>query len=188
MHELRIDKDFLVEEAQALKISSGDQFGGGGRARARGSFRGRGRGRGRPFLDRSTMECFNCQKLGHFQWKCQRKKSNYAEVQDDMLLMAYVEGDSTIKRDTWFLDSWCSNHICGKKDYFVDFDGNYKDNVKLGNGSSLAVIGKGNVRLQMNGIVQIITGVYYVSKLKNNLLLSVGQLQEKRSSFLFQRE
>jgi len=34
--------------------------------------------------------------------------------------------------------------ICGKKDYFIDLDDNYKDNVKLGNGSNLAMIGKGN--------------------------------------------
>jgi hypothetical protein len=47
--------------------------------------------------------------------------------------------------------------------------------VKLGNNSSMAVMGKGNIRLLVNGIVQIITGVFYVPDLKNNLL-SIKQL------------
>lgn len=89
------------------------------------------------------------------------------------------------KEDTWFLDSGCSNHMCGKKEYFSDFDGSYRDSVKLGNNSSLAVIGKGNIRLQVNGILQIITGVFYVLELMNNLL-SLDQLQEKGITSLFQ--
>jgi len=100
------------------------------------------------YIDKSIIECFNCHKLGYFQWECQRKESNYVETQDDMLLMVYSEGVSTTKRDTWFLDFGCSNHMCGKKDYFIDFDDNYKNNVKLDNGSSLAVIGQ----LQENGL------------------------------------
>jgi len=49
----------------------------------------------------------------------------------------------------------------------------------------MVVMGKGNVRLQVNGRAHIITGVFYVPELKNNLL-SVGQLQEKGINILFQ--
>ena len=38
--------------------------------------------------------------------------------------------------------------------------------------------GRGDVRLQLNGVTHIITKVFYVPELKNNLL-SIGQLQEK---------
>ncbi|KAK8310854.1 hypothetical protein V6Z12_D02G211500 [Gossypium hirsutum] len=62
-------------------------------------------------------------------------------------------------RDTWFLDSGCSNHMCGKKDYSSDFDENFKDTVKLSNNTSMVVIERGNVRLQVDGMVQVITGV-----------------------------
>ena len=41
--------------------------------------------------------------------------------------------------------------MCGKKEYFSDFDGSFRDSVKLGNNSSMDVMGKGNVRLQVNG-------------------------------------
>ena len=57
--------------------------------------------------------------------------------------------------------------------------------MKLCNNSSMVVMGKGNVRLQVNGRAQIITGVFYVPELKNNLL-SIGKLQENGLNILFQ--
>lgn len=77
----------------------------------------------------------------------------------------------------WFPDSGCSNHMCGNEDYFSDFDGIFRDPVKFGNNTSMAVLGKKNVRLQVNGLIHIILGVFYVLELKKNLL-SIGQLQE----------
>ncbi|XP_017621244.1 uncharacterized protein LOC108465431 [Gossypium arboreum] len=65
----------------------------------------------------------------------------------------------TNREDTWFLDSGCSNHMCGKEEYFLDFDENFKDTVKLSNNTSIVVIERGNVRLQVDGMVQVITGV-----------------------------
>jgi hypothetical protein len=53
-----------------------------------------------------------------------------------------------------------------------------KDSVKLGNDASLQVQGKGSIRMEIDGIVHVITEVFYVPDLKNNLL-SIGQLQEK---------
>ncbi|KAG2718626.1 hypothetical protein I3760_03G228000, partial [Carya illinoinensis] len=99
--------------------------------------------------------------------------------------MAYVDTNKDSREDMWFLDSSCSNHMCSNKEYFSDFDGIFRDSVKLGNNTSMAVLGKGNVRLQVNGLIQIITCVFYVPELKNNLL-SIGQLQEKGLIVLFQ--
>ena len=75
--------------------------------------------------------------------------------------------------------------MCRKKEYFSNFDGSFRDSVKLGNNSSMVVLGKCNIRLQVNGITHIITRVFYVPELKNNLL-SIGQLQEKRLTILLQ--
>jgi hypothetical protein len=47
------------------------------------------------------------------------------------------------------------------------------------------VEGKGNIRLEIEGITQVISEVYYVPELKNNLL-SIGQLQEKNLAILMQ--
>ncbi|KAF2318018.1 hypothetical protein GH714_041345 [Hevea brasiliensis] len=178
VHEQRMSTQ--IDEEHALKISHGDQYGGRGRSSGRG---GRGRGRGRQNFDKSTVECFRCHKLGHFQWECLQKEVNFAEGQEELLLMAYTTTGIANNEDTWFLDSGCSNHMCGKKEYFFDFDANFRDSVKLGNNSSLLVKGKGNIL--MHGIAQIITSVFFVPELKNNLL-SIGQLQEKGLAILFQ--
>lgn len=58
------------------------------------------------------------------------------------------------------------------------------ESLKLGNNTRMQVMGKGNVKLKIHGIAQLITGVYYIPKLGNNLL-SIGQLREKGLAILF---
>nr|KYP33374.1 Retrovirus-related Pol polyprotein from transposon TNT 1-94 [Cajanus cajan] len=138
-------------------------------------------------FDKSTVECYTCHQLGHFSWECsnQRREANYVENEEEMLLMVHNDITKAIEDIVWFLDSGCSNHMCGKKEYFSDLDETYKDSVKLGNNSSMTVVGKGNVRLRMNGTTYIVIDVIFVPDLRNNLL-SIGQLQEKGLSILFQ--
>nr|KYP62895.1 Retrovirus-related Pol polyprotein from transposon TNT 1-94 [Cajanus cajan] len=49
----------------------------------------------------------------------------------------------------------------------------------------MSVLGNGNVRLKVNGFTHVVTEVFYVPELKNNLL-SIGKLQEKGLSILIQ--
>ncbi|KAL0405994.1 UNVERIFIED_CONTAM: hypothetical protein Slati_3913300 [Sesamum latifolium] len=101
VHEQRMSN--TVHDEHALKVTHGNQY--AGRGRGRGNFGGRGRGRGRQSFDRSTVECYACHKLGHFQWECKKGVANFAESQAEneeyMLLMAYVEkGDEREQRET----------------------------------------------------------------------------------------
>jgi transposase InsO family protein len=75
--------------------------------------------------------------------------------------------------------------MCGKKELFDVFNEEFKDSVKLGNDASLQVQGKGSIRMEIDGIMHVITEVFYVPDLKNNLL-SIGQLQEKGFAVLMQ--
>lgn len=59
--------------------------------------------------------------------------------------------------------------------------------VKLGNNSRMSVLRKGNVRLQLNGFNHVVTQVFYVPDLKNNLLC-IGQLQERGLAILIQSQ
>jgi hypothetical protein len=133
------------------------------------------------------IECYNCHGLGHFQWECTKKEKQayFAETSEEMLLMAYVDDKQVRGECIWFLDSGCSNHMCGKKELFDVFNEEFKDSVKLGNDASLQVQGKGSIRMEIDGIMHVITEVFYVPDLKNNLL-SIGQLQEKGLAVLMQ--
>jgi hypothetical protein len=88
--------------------------------------------------------------------------------------MAYEELNHEERKEIWFLDSRCSNHMSGNKEWFSELDYQFRHIVKLGNNSKMAVMRNGNARMKVNGITQ----VYYIPELKNNLL-SMGQLQDK---------
>ena len=102
-----------------------------------------------------------------------------------MLLMAYVDDNKARSDCLRFLDSGCSNHMCGKKEFFCDLNEGFKDSVKLGNDASLKVQGKGSIRMEIDGTMHMVTEVFFVPDLKNNLL-SIGQLQEKGLVVLMQ--
>jgi hypothetical protein len=57
--------------------------------------------------------------------------------------------------------------------------------VKLGNNSRMLVMGRGNIKIEIGGIIQVVTNVFYILELTNNLQ-SVGQLQEKGLAILIQ--
>ena len=187
VHEQRMNGHGRDE--QALKVTYNDKFAGRGGGRAHGAFRGRGRGRGRQAFNKAIVECYKCHQLGHFQYECPKweKGAHYAELdeKEEMLLMSYVELNQSRKEDVWFLDSGCSNHMCGNKLWFSDLDEEFRQSVKLGNNSKMTVLGKGNIRMQVAGVTQVITDVFYIPELRNNLL-SVGQLQEKGVAILIQ--
>lgn len=112
---------------------------------------------------------------------------NYAELEEDILLMARVEEMKSEEEHIWFLDSGCSNHMSGMREWFFYFDNQFSQNVKLGDDRRMMVEEKGSIRLQINGTTQVITSVYFVPGLKNNLL-SVGQLQQKRLKIIIDND
>ncbi|CAJ2635130.1 unnamed protein product [Trifolium pratense] len=184
VQEQRMKRQTEITDEQALKISNPEKGAGRGRGRNNG---GRGRGRGRQ--NKEFVECFKCHKLGHYQSECPEYEGNvhYAEYNsvEEMLLMSRTNQDSKVNAiEPWYLDSGCSNHMIGHQDWFIDFDDSYRDSVKLGDDSRMAVMGKGSVRLKINDLVHVITNVYFVPGLKTNLI-SIGQLQQKRVTVIF---
>ncbi|KAJ9565577.1 hypothetical protein OSB04_001543 [Centaurea solstitialis] len=158
-----------VEEEQVLKVE--DKRPNQWRSqRGRGDYRGRYRGRGRS-RERSSFNKALCPDY--------EKKANYAEEEEDeeMVLMAYVDTKNAKWEHVWFFDSGCSNHMSGDKSWFCDLDEGFRHSVKLGNDIRMNVMGKGNVKLDINGMSHTLANVYYIPELKNNLL-SVGQIQE----------
>lgn len=138
VHEQKFKRQDKGDD-QVLKVT----YGRGAGTRGRGAYgRGRGRGRGRMFPNKSTVECYKCHRLGHFQYECPKleEKANYADEVEEMLLMAYEEEDKeddetktekimmtyegadgeNTRKKVWFLDSGCSNHMSGDQDLFFE--------------------------------------------------------------------
>ncbi|GAU28376.1 hypothetical protein TSUD_257040 [Trifolium subterraneum] len=157
VQEQRMKSQQISHGEQALKANNGGK--GAGRGRGRGSIRGRG-----------------------------RENANYAEFlnEEETLLMARTESDER-KVETWFLDSGCSNHMVDNKDWLYDFDEHYRDSVKLGDYSKMCVMGKGNVKLSIEGKVHVITGVFYILGLKSHLL-SIGHIQQRNVTIVFKND
>lgn len=74
--------------------------------------------------------------------------------------------------------------LCPNISWFSNFDDGFKQTMKLGNYSTMEIVGKSNVKLKMNGLMHMVTNVYYFPELKNNLLC-IGQLQEKGLTVMF---
>lgn len=103
-----------------------------------------------------------------------------------MLLIAHSDQKIVPEKKVWFLNSGCSNPMCGNKEWFAELDEEFKISVKLGDDSRMMVMGKGNIRLPIGSLVQVITEVYFIPNLKNSLL-SIGQLQEKGLTITFKQ-
>ena len=104
---------------------------GRGGSSGRGSFRGRGRGR----FDKRNVQCYHCNRYGHFERECRLKEgknANYAqesgEYPPDHLFLSYAKGENTSK-DVWYLDSGCSNHMTGNEKLFSAKDGSFKSKI-----------------------------------------------------------
>ncbi|KAL0313353.1 UNVERIFIED_CONTAM: Retrovirus-related Pol polyprotein from transposon TNT 1-94 [Sesamum radiatum] len=167
-------------EEQALKVTH-DR----GRGRGRGAYRGRGRGRGRASFNKETVECYRCHKLGHFQYECSENiEANYAEFgkEDEMLLMAHTELNGARKEDAWFLDSGCSNHMCGDPTMFSELDDGFRHSVKLGNNTKMSVMGIGTVNLLLNGVSHIVSENVYLANSITSFSASRSMLSHEAES------
>ncbi|PNX64933.1 hypothetical protein L195_g054278, partial [Trifolium pratense] len=97
---------------------------------------------------------------------------------DGFLLMVTTNSKSDNSK-LWYLDTGCSNHMTGHRDWLLEFDDNFKSKVKFADDSAISVEGKGKVMVQRkNGNHTFVTDVLFVPTMKHNML-SLGQLLEK---------
>jgi len=97
---------------------------------------------------------------------------------DKVLLMETTnsEEDSV---NLWYLDTGCSNHMIGHREWFVNIDDKVKNKIKFADNSSVTTEDIGKVMIQRkDGQHSFINDVLYVPNMKNNWL-SLGQLLEK---------
>lgn len=68
------------------------------------------------------------------------------------MLMSYAELHQEKREEIWFLDSGCSNHMTGNKEWFSDLQVDFNRTVKLSNATRMEVVIKVSIRVQVNGL------------------------------------
>ncbi|CAI5503010.1 unnamed protein product [Closterium sp. Naga37s-1] len=135
--------------------------------------------------------CYNCNEEGHMAAKCPNKKkdttpvaaANVAEGDGKSVALTVVCSAAKLladDKDLWFLDSGCSQHMTGRKEWFtVIRDPSATKSVKGFDGSMQEVAGVGEVLLEgTNGLRVTLHDVLFVPGMKANLV-SPGQLLDK---------
>ncbi|XP_019438978.1 PREDICTED: uncharacterized protein LOC109344682 [Lupinus angustifolius] len=145
--------------------------------------------------DKRRIKCYNCDKLGNFASECYASNKNQHQgKQDPEANLAKEEGEdfddeavrlmmtttiSKLRNDIWYIDSGCSNHVTGHKDWLVNFDPTKRNKVKFADNRVVTVEGTGDIPLRMqDGRRALITDVLFAPNIKTNLI-SIGQLHEK---------
>ena len=79
----------------------------------------------------------------------------------------------------WVLDTGASNHMTGIRSALTHLDEGVRGSVRFGDGSHVEIHGVGSVVIQgRHQQHKVLTDVYYISKLKSNIV-SLGKLEEK---------
>ena len=164
-----------------------EQARGRGRSRGRGQVYNRGRGqrpRSGTKSDKSHIQCYNCRKYGHYSSECYARpyveeRANHTETKEENAESVLICNNEEAKENIWYLDTGSSNHMCGNKDLFSELDESFHSSARFGDNTKIEIMGKGKVPIRTkDDRPQYISNVFYVPKLKNNLL-SLGQLLEK---------
>ena len=140
---------------------------------------------------RPGVKCRACNQLGHVEKVCknkanqQRQQAQIAEhhQQEEQLFMASCYSTSSSK-ETWLIDSGCTNHMTHNVGIFKELDKSFYSKVTIGNGEHVDVKGKGVVAVETPSGIKYISDVLFVPEI-NQSLLSVGQMMEKNYSLHF---
>lgn len=103
-------------------------------------FQNRGKDRNQQF-DKSKVECHICHNFGHYRSECYTKlpnnkekgeKSNFIENKEVETLLMVVQVDEPPQAEVWYVDTGCSNHMCGSKSSFCSLNEGFRSIVSFG--------------------------------------------------------
>ncbi|XP_042944541.1 uncharacterized protein LOC122278418 [Carya illinoinensis] len=201
-HEERMNrgKQEQVDQAKLSLKDKGEACENGRRGQGCGRDRGHGRGRGKAEQscgrgigrgnhevknDKSQIEYYSCEKYWHYSWECQTKKVEeetklilHKEDVEVPALFLELNEEHNGEKNKWYLDNGARNHLTGDRSKFVELDTKVTGHVRFNDESKVEIKGKCTISFEANnGSHKILSNVYYIPKIKINIL-SIGQLME----------
>ena len=168
-------------------------------SRGRNSTKGNGRGKLKDRRSKSRnhrsshsskiIECWNCGKTGHYKNQCKSARKNQ-EAKDEANIASTSGGDDALicslesKEEFWVLDSGASFHATSQREFFENYVPGNLGKVYLGNNQSCEIVGKGVVKVKLNGSVWELKNVRHIPDLTKNLI-SVSQLASEGYTTVF---
>ena len=99
-------------------------------------------------------------------------------IERKVLLHLSEEEKEAMGPRRWVLDTGATNHMTGSRSVFAELNTDIAGTVKFGDGSVVAIEGKGTVLFACkNGEHRRLDGVYYIPRLTTNIV-SLGQMDE----------
>ncbi|WJX93643.1 hypothetical protein P8452_75143 [Trifolium repens] len=152
-------------------------------------------------VDKSKIQCYNCDKYGHYANECKISKKKKGQDSDEEANVAHdssssedetsfmvIDADETADSMEWYFDSGCSNHMTGNRSILSNFNECLNIKIKLANNEFTRAKGMGNVMIEMsNGKKAVIENVLFVPGMQCNLL-SVGKLISKGFKIVIEDE
>ncbi|KAL4573495.1 hypothetical protein LXL04_020303 [Taraxacum kok-saghyz] len=163
-HELRLRQFDDAPFEQAFQLQSSGQTSDQNKGN-QGEYSDE-KGRGKPL---SQVQCYYCGKLGHI-------KKNYEK-------RLAKERNANFMQTEKNQEDWC-NHMSRRRELFVSLEDTAKKEVKTADDKKLMIQGCGTVSIKTQKGDKEIKDVYFVSRLKHNML-SVGQLISKGFTLQF---
>ena len=110
------------------------------------------------------------------------------DSEEEPVVLMVTTSEEDFGRENWFLDTGCSNHMTGHKEWLSNIDTSRSNKIKLADDNMIRAEGVGNVVIKKDGKeTMVIEDVLYVPGIKYNLL-SVGQLVQKGFSISMKEE
>ncbi|TVY38198.1 Copia protein [Lachnellula cervina] len=114
----------------------------------------------------------------------------YSGLSDQETSLVYNrlnDQESKFHKTQLILDSGASEHYTFNKDWLLDYKSISNKSIRIANGQSLAVLGKGSIPVKANNNELIIKDVFYVPNLRANLI-STKELINKGWNIIFKKD
>lgn len=139
----------------------------------------------------SKVQCFRCDKYGHYAMKCPTRtmpQASIAHVDETLpqgdsngfIFCSALSSHVATGHNTWIIDSGASCHIMRFREHLDNLvEETSNEKVTIGDDSSYSVKGVGTSTLQLNSGISIqLTDVLFVPRIKRNLV-SISALEDK---------